>query len=188
MTVGAKREGDLQFLALDGLRSRLVRSLGSGTPQESPPACDWRGRRVGVDCAPRRDASAPPVCHRGATPVTPRCGTSPTSEHMLSPLRSPMFFTYLWRELRRRARQAIFIAVGLALGIGLVITVTAASAGVKNAQSTVLHSLYGVGTDITVTKAPTAGPAGTAGSGSASGRAPAPTSGPQPAARSTTTR
>jgi len=71
-----------------------------------------------------------------------------------------MFFTYLWRELRRRMRQAIFIAVGLALGIGLVITVTAASAGVKNAQATVLHSLYGVGTDITVTKAPTAGSAG----------------------------
>jgi putative ABC transport system permease protein len=71
-----------------------------------------------------------------------------------------MFFSYLWRELRRRARQAIFIAVGLALGIGLVITVTAASAGVKNAQSTVLHSLYGVGTDITVTKTPTAGAGG----------------------------
>jgi ABC-type antimicrobial peptide transport system permease subunit len=68
-----------------------------------------------------------------------------------------MFFTYLWRELRRRMRQAIFIAIGLALGIGLVITVTAASAGVKNAQANVLHSLYGVGTDITVTKAPAAG-------------------------------
>jgi putative ABC transport system permease protein len=76
-----------------------------------------------------------------------------------------MFFTYLWRELRRRARQAIFIAVGLALGIGLVITVTAASAGVKNAQATVLHSLYGVGTDITVTKTPTAGAAGSGGFG-----------------------
>jgi putative ABC transport system permease protein len=72
-----------------------------------------------------------------------------------------MFFTYLWRELRRRMRQAIFIAVGLALGIGLVITVTAASAGVKNAQASVLHSLYGVDTDITVTKAPTAGTNGT---------------------------
>ncbi|MGD0700648.1 MAG: ABC transporter permease [Trebonia sp.] len=71
-----------------------------------------------------------------------------------------MFFTYLWRELRRRARQAIFIAIGLALGIGLVITVTAAAAGVKNAQASVLHSLYGVGTDITVTKAPTAGSGG----------------------------
>jgi putative ABC transport system permease protein len=76
-----------------------------------------------------------------------------------------MFFTYLWRELRRRARQAIFIAVGLALGIGLVITVTAASAGVKNAQSSVLHSLYGVGTDITVTKTPTTGAAGGGGFG-----------------------
>src|ERR1700756_5629370 len=76
-----------------------------------------------------------------------------------------MFFTYLWRELRRRARQAIFIAVGLALGIGMVITVTAASAGVKNAQSTVLHSLYGVGTDITVTKTPTTGAAGSGGFG-----------------------
>src|SRR5579862_4750360 len=68
-----------------------------------------------------------------------------------------MFFTYLRRELRRRMRQAIFIALGLALGIGLVITVTAASAGVRDAQGSVLHSLYGVGTDITVTKTPTAG-------------------------------
>src|SRR3984893_17332152 len=71
-----------------------------------------------------------------------------------------MFFTYLRRELRRRMRQAIFIALGLALGIGLVITVTAAAAGVKNAQGTVLHSLYGVGTDITVTQAPKAGSGG----------------------------
>ncbi|HEY6314628.1 MAG TPA: ABC transporter permease [Streptosporangiaceae bacterium] len=68
-----------------------------------------------------------------------------------------MFFTYLGRELRRRMRQAVFIALGLALGIGLVITVTAAAAGVKNAQGTVLKALYGVGTDVTVTKTPTAG-------------------------------
>jgi putative ABC transport system permease protein len=68
-----------------------------------------------------------------------------------------MFFTYLRRELRRRMRQAVFIALGLALGVGLVITVTAASAGVKNAQGTVLHALYGVGTSLTVTKTPTAG-------------------------------
>jgi ABC-type antimicrobial peptide transport system permease subunit len=68
-----------------------------------------------------------------------------------------MFFTYLWRELRRRMRQATFIALGLALGIGLVITVTAASTGVKDAEGNVLHSLYGVGTDITVTKTPTEG-------------------------------
>jgi putative ABC transport system permease protein len=68
-----------------------------------------------------------------------------------------MFFTYLRRELRGRMRQAVFIALGLALGVGLVITVTAASAGVKNAQGTVLHALYGVGTDVTVTRTPTAG-------------------------------
>jgi putative ABC transport system permease protein len=61
------------------------------------------------------------------------------------------FITYLRRELRRRMRQAIFIALGLALGIGLVVTVTAASAGVRKAQSDVLRSLYGVGTDVTVT-------------------------------------
>jgi hypothetical protein len=46
-----------------------------------------------------------------------------------------MFWTYLRRELRRRVRQAAFIALGLALGIGLVITVTAAAASVKNAQA-----------------------------------------------------
>jgi putative ABC transport system permease protein len=64
---------------------------------------------------------------------------------------SMFFFTYLARELRRRLRQAIFIALGLAVGVGLVLTVTAASAGVKNAQAGVLKGLYGIGTDITVT-------------------------------------
>jgi putative ABC transport system permease protein len=68
-----------------------------------------------------------------------------------------VFFTYLRRELRRRMRQAIVIALGLALGVGLVITVAAASAGVQNSQAAVLHSLYGVGTDVTVTQAPAQG-------------------------------
>jgi ABC-type lipoprotein release transport system permease subunit len=68
-----------------------------------------------------------------------------------------MFWTYLRRELRRRMRQAVFIALGLALGIGLVITVTSAATGVQNAQATVLHSLYGVGTDLTVTQPPKQG-------------------------------
>ncbi|SRR5579875_122280 len=63
------------------------------------------------------------------------------------------FLTYLRRELRRRARQAVFIALGLALGVGLVITVAAASAGVKKAEAGVLSALYGVGTDVTVTGA-----------------------------------
>jgi ABC-type lipoprotein release transport system permease subunit len=71
-----------------------------------------------------------------------------------------MFFTYLSRELRRRMRQSIFIALGLALGVGLVITVMAASNGVSATQGTVLKSLYGVGTDVTVTQAPTQGSGG----------------------------
>src|SRR5215475_4121348 len=71
-----------------------------------------------------------------------------------------MFFIYLRRELRRRMRQVILISLGLAIGIGLVITVTAASAGVAQAQGKVLHSLYGVGTDITVTRAPAANSGG----------------------------
>jgi putative ABC transport system permease protein len=63
-----------------------------------------------------------------------------------------MFFaTYLRRELRRRMRQAIFVALGLAVGIGLVVTVSSASAGVKQAEGSVLSSLYGAGTDVTVT-------------------------------------
>jgi putative ABC transport system permease protein len=71
-----------------------------------------------------------------------------------------MFFTYLGRELRRRSRQALVIALGLALGIGLTIAVSAASSGVKVAQNDVLKSLYGVGTDITVTQPATRGSGG----------------------------
>ena len=70
------------------------------------------------------------------------------------------FFTYLARELRRRLWQAVFIALGLAIGVGLVLTVTAASAGVKNAQSDVLKGLYGARTDITVTGTPPSAPPG----------------------------
>src|SRR5437899_1802423 len=71
-----------------------------------------------------------------------------------------MFFTYVARELRRRRRQALVVALGLALGVGLVVTVSAMASGVRTAQSTVLKSLYGVGTDITVTQAATAGTGG----------------------------
>jgi putative ABC transport system permease protein len=57
-------------------------------------------------------------------------------------------------------RQAIFIASGLAIGVGLVITVSAAAADAKNAQTGVLHELYGLGTDITVTRPYTPADAG----------------------------
>ena len=71
-----------------------------------------------------------------------------------------MFSVYVLRELRRRMRQAIFIALGLALGVGLVIAVVAAANGVSASQETVLKSLYGVGTDITITQEPAAGSGG----------------------------
>ncbi|MEV8036421.1 ABC transporter permease [Streptomyces sp. NPDC086182] len=64
-----------------------------------------------------------------------------------------MFFTYLRRELRRRRKAALVVASGLALGIALVIVVSSVSSGMQTAQSKVLQSLYGLGTDMTVTKA-----------------------------------
>ncbi len=70
-----------------------------------------------------------------------------------------ILLTYLRLELRHRMRQAIFITAGLAVGVGLVITVSAADAGVRNAQARVLHGLYGIGTDVTVTRPYTLGDA-----------------------------
>ncbi|WP_336320836.1 ABC transporter permease [Streptomyces lavendofoliae] len=65
-----------------------------------------------------------------------------------------MFFTYLRRELRRRRKAALVVASGLALGIALVIVVDSVTAGMNRAQGKVLESLYGLGTDMTVTKEP----------------------------------
>ena len=65
-----------------------------------------------------------------------------------------MFFTYVYRELRRRHRQALLTALGLAVGVALVVAVTAYADGVSKAQDEVLQSLYGVGTDITVSQQP----------------------------------
>jgi len=83
------------------------------------------------------------------------------------------FVTYLRRELGRRPRQAVVIALGLAVGVGLVVTVSAAAAGTARAESGVLGALYGVGTDVTVTGA-------ALGPGQSPGGAPPP--GAQPAA------
>ncbi|MFK4150786.1 ABC transporter permease [Streptomyces fungicidicus] len=72
-----------------------------------------------------------------------------------------MFFTYLRRELRRRRKAALVVASGLALGIALVVVVVnSVSSGMSKAQEKVLQSLYGLGTDMTVTKAAEAQPAG----------------------------
>ncbi|WP_328901949.1 ABC transporter permease [Streptomyces sp. NBC_00441] len=74
-----------------------------------------------------------------------------------------MFFTYLRRELRRRRKAALVVASGLALGIALVIVVSSVSSGMGKAQDKVLESLYGLGTDMTVTKAATAPTSGSTG-------------------------
>ncbi|WP_234542148.1 ABC transporter permease [Streptomyces shenzhenensis] len=74
-----------------------------------------------------------------------------------------MFGIYLKRELGRRKKAALVIALGLALGIALVITVNSVSAGMTQAQDKVLKSLYGLGTDMTVTKARTAPASGSSG-------------------------
>ena len=64
-----------------------------------------------------------------------------------------MFGTYLRRELVGRRKQTVIIAIGMALAIALVIIVNSVAAGVKTAQASVLESVYGVGTDITVSQA-----------------------------------
>ncbi|PCN49171.1 hypothetical protein Csp2054_03005 [Curtobacterium sp. 'Ferrero'] len=73
-----------------------------------------------------------------------------------------MFLTYLRRELTNRRKQTVIIAVGMALAIALVVIVSSIASGVQRAQASVLQSVYGVGTDITVTKTeePTAGSTG----------------------------
>lgn len=64
-----------------------------------------------------------------------------------------MYWTYLRRELSGRKKQTAIVAIGLAIAIALVMIVNALSAGVSAAQSQALESVYGVGTDLTVTGA-----------------------------------
>src|SRR3546814_18031001 len=64
-----------------------------------------------------------------------------------------MYGTYLRRELLGRKKQTIIVATGLAIAIALVIVVNALSAGVRDAQTAALSSVYGVGPDLTVTGA-----------------------------------
>ncbi|MGJ0388842.1 ABC transporter permease [Microbacterium sp. CGR1] len=64
-----------------------------------------------------------------------------------------MYGTYLRRELSGRKKQTWIVAIGLAIAIALVIIVNALTAGVRDAQAQALESVYGVGTDLTVTGA-----------------------------------
>jgi len=71
-----------------------------------------------------------------------------------------MFVTYLRRELRHRRKQTVVVAIGLAVAIALVMVVSSVSAGVRDAQASVLESVYGVGTDVTVDQASAPGEGG----------------------------
>ena len=62
------------------------------------------------------------------------------------------YIRYLGAELRRRKGRTILTATCLALGVGLVVSVTALSAGLDDAQSEVLEPLTGVGTEMTVAR------------------------------------
>src|SRR5689334_17735939 len=64
-----------------------------------------------------------------------------------------MYWTYLRRELAGRKKQTNIVAAGLAIPIALVTVVNALSAGARDAQAQALESVYGVGTDLTVTGA-----------------------------------
>ncbi|MFG6502692.1 ABC transporter permease [Microbacterium sp. P05] len=76
-----------------------------------------------------------------------------------------MYGTYLRRELIGRRKQTIIVAAGLAIAIALVIIVNALSAGVRDAQTEALSSVYGVGTDLTVSGAATEPGEGRGGAG-----------------------
>lgn len=65
-----------------------------------------------------------------------------------------MYLTMLKQELLGRKRQTIIVAAGLAIAIALAIVVSALSTGVRDAQAQALESVYGVGTDLTVTGTP----------------------------------
>ena len=68
-----------------------------------------------------------------------------------------MFFKYLLRELSKRKKQTSLIASGLAVAIALVVVVNSVSGGIKSAQTEALSGLYGIGTDISVSKEATPG-------------------------------
>jgi putative ABC transport system permease protein len=66
---------------------------------------------------------------------------------------APMFYLgYMLSELRRRKGRTLLTALGLGVGVGLVVTVSALSKGVDDAQQKVLKPLTGVGTDMSVTR------------------------------------
>ncbi len=64
---------------------------------------------------------------------------------------------YVFSELGRRRRQAIAVVAGLGVAVAVVIAIGGVGIGLKSAQTQVLGSLYGVGTDVTISYPPVPG-------------------------------
>ncbi|GAA0993559.1 ABC transporter permease [Subtercola frigoramans] len=63
-----------------------------------------------------------------------------------------MWVGYVLRELGHRWRQAATVILGIAVAVAVVIVIGGVALGLQAAQSVAVASLYGVGTDITVTR------------------------------------
>src|SRR6266516_1200125 len=63
------------------------------------------------------------------------------------------YLRYMLSELRRRRGRTVLTALGLGVGVGLVVTASALSSGLDDAQAKVLKPLTGVGTDMSVSRA-----------------------------------
>ncbi len=70
------------------------------------------------------------------------------------------YLSYLRSELLRRKSRTILTLLGLSVGVALVIAISALSSGLDKAQKTALNPLSSIGTDLTVTLAPTADTSG----------------------------
>lgn len=68
-----------------------------------------------------------------------------------------MFFTYLRSELFGRFKHTTVVSAGIAVAITLVVLVSSITAGIQSAQAKALESVYGVGTDVTVSQTGAAG-------------------------------
>jgi ABC-type antimicrobial peptide transport system permease subunit len=64
------------------------------------------------------------------------------------------YLSYLRSELLRRKSRTILTLLGLSVGVALVIAISALSSGLDKAQKTALNPLSSIGTDLTVTLAP----------------------------------
>ena len=64
------------------------------------------------------------------------------------------YLSYLRSELFRRKSRTILTLLGLAIGVALVITISALSDGLDDAQAKALNPLSSIGTDLTVTLQP----------------------------------